>query len=43
VTGSGKHYIMRSLMICIPHKILFGSMESNGGEETYTLGFGGKA
>jgi hypothetical protein len=24
VTGSGEDYIMRSLMICTPHSILFG-------------------
>jgi hypothetical protein len=24
VTGSGEKYIMRSLMICTPHQILFG-------------------
>ena len=24
VTGNGENYIMRSLMICIPHPILFG-------------------
>ena len=24
VTGSGENYIMRSLMICTPHPILFG-------------------
>jgi hypothetical protein len=24
VTGSGENYIMRSLMICSPHEILFG-------------------
>jgi len=24
VTGSGEDYIMRSLMICTPHPILFG-------------------
>jgi hypothetical protein len=24
VTGIGENYIMRSLMICIPHPILFG-------------------
>jgi hypothetical protein len=25
VTGNGENYIMSSLMICIPHQILFGS------------------
>jgi hypothetical protein len=24
VTGSGENYIIRSLMICTPHEILFG-------------------
>jgi len=24
VTGGGEHYIMRSLMVCTPHPILFG-------------------
>jgi hypothetical protein len=24
ITGSGENYIMRSLMICTPHPILFG-------------------
>jgi hypothetical protein len=24
VTGSGENYIMRSLMICTPHPIIFG-------------------
>jgi hypothetical protein len=24
ITGSGEKYIMRSLMICTPHQILFG-------------------
>jgi len=24
VTGSGENYIIRSLMICTPHKIFFG-------------------
>jgi len=24
VTGSGENYLMRSLMICAPHEIMFG-------------------
>jgi len=24
VTGSGENYIQRSLMVCVPHQILFG-------------------
>jgi len=28
VTGSGENYIMRSLMICAPHPIIFGLIKS---------------
>ena len=52
VTRNGENYIMRSLMICTPHKyylsdqieknVMGGACSTYGGEESFIQGFGGE-